>query len=102
MFADIFEREEKPFVQAIFDRETSAMVRGNLALIGDAGFVARPHTAMGVAKAAGDAFALAKAIDQGWSKAARRMFETERLASGRAIVAYGRRLGSRLDGPVEV
>jgi 2-polyprenyl-6-methoxyphenol hydroxylase-like FAD-dependent oxidoreductase len=34
------------------------MTSGRLALLGDAAFVVRPHTAMGVAKAAGDAMAL--------------------------------------------
>lgn len=34
------------------------MVRGRIVLLGDAAFVVRPHTAMGVSKAAGDAMAL--------------------------------------------
>src|SRR5258708_29932491 len=50
---------EQPFVQGVFDYETPLMANGRLVLIGDAAFVARPHTAMGVAKAAGDAMALA-------------------------------------------
>lgn len=95
-FAAVFAAEPAPFVQAIFDMEAPLMVHGNMALIGDAAFVARPHTAMGVAKAAGDAMALAAAVVDGWSPAARARFERERLAAGRAIVAYGRRLGASL------
>lgn len=95
-FAAVFEAETAPFVQAIFDMQAPQMVKGHLALIGDAAFVARPHTAMGVAKAAGDAMALAAAVERGWSEGAARAFEEERMAMGRAIVAYGIRLGASL------
>jgi 2-polyprenyl-6-methoxyphenol hydroxylase-like FAD-dependent oxidoreductase len=95
-FVEVIAAEPAPFVQAIFDMETPRMARGGLALIGDAAFVARPHTAMGVAKAAGDALALAEAVAQGWSPDARRAFERARMAQGRAIVAHGRRLGASL------
>ncbi len=95
-FADVFAAEPQPFVQAIFDMETPRMAAGRLALIGDAAFVARPHTAMGVAKAAGDAMALAHAVNRGWTSEARGDFEAERLGTGRAIVDYGRRLGASL------
>jgi 2-polyprenyl-6-methoxyphenol hydroxylase-like FAD-dependent oxidoreductase len=95
-FAEVIAAEPRPFVQAIFDMETPRMARGRLALIGDAAFAARPHTAMGVAKAAGDALGLAEAVAQGWTPAARRAFERARMAQGRAIVAHGRRLGMSL------
>jgi 2-polyprenyl-6-methoxyphenol hydroxylase-like FAD-dependent oxidoreductase len=95
-FADAFAAEPQPFVQAIFDMETPRLVDRRIALIGDAAFVARPHTAMGVAKAAGDAMALARAVALGWTSHARTAFEAERLAAGTAIVAYGRRLGASL------
>ena len=95
-FADVFAAEPQPFVQAIFDMEALRMADRRLALIGDAAFVARPHTAMGVAKAAGDAMALALAVARGWTPEARAAFETERLQAGRAIVGYGRRLGASL------
>jgi 2-polyprenyl-6-methoxyphenol hydroxylase-like FAD-dependent oxidoreductase len=95
-FAEVFAAEPAPFAQAIFDMETPLMAGHRIALIGDAAFVARPHTAMGVAKAAGDAMALAEAVGQGWTVKARAVFEAERLRAGRAIVEYGRRLGSSL------
>ncbi len=95
-FAEAFAAEPRPFVQAIFDMETPRMVDRRIALIGDAAFVARPHTAMGVAKAAGDAMALARAVALGWTSDARTAFEGERLDAGAAIVAYGRRLGASL------
>lgn len=95
-FAAVFAAEPAPFVQAIFDLETPRMVLGRLALIGDSAFVARPHTAMGVAKAAGDALALAEAVAKGWSSEASKAYEVKRRVQGRAVVAYGRRLGASL------
>jgi 2-polyprenyl-6-methoxyphenol hydroxylase-like FAD-dependent oxidoreductase len=95
-FADVFSVEPAPFVQAIFDMTTLRMADARIAIIGDAAFVARPHTAMGVAKAAGDAMALATAVAQGWTPQARLAFERERLQLGNAVVAHGRRLGASL------
>jgi 2-polyprenyl-6-methoxyphenol hydroxylase-like FAD-dependent oxidoreductase len=95
-FADVFSAEPSPFVQAIFDMTTPRLVNGRIAIIGDAAFVARPHTAMGVAKAAGDAMALAKAVADGWTSQACAVFESERLRLGRAVVDYGHRLGATL------
>ncbi len=50
-FAAAVAAEPRPFIHAIFDYAPAHMVRGRVALMGDAAFVARPHTAMGVAKA---------------------------------------------------
>ena len=86
--------EPDPFVQAIFDYEAPQMVRGRLALIGDSAFVARPHTAMGVAKAAGDALALATALAAHPAEPALQAYQQARLWNGRAIVDYGRKLGA--------
>jgi 2-polyprenyl-6-methoxyphenol hydroxylase-like FAD-dependent oxidoreductase len=72
------------------------MANGRLVLIGDAAFVARPHTAMGVAKAAGDAMALAAHLSRKPIVEALRAFHEERLPVGASIVAYGRRLGEML------
>ena len=89
--------EPRPFIHAIFDYAPAHMVSGHIALMGDAAFVARPHTAMGVAKAAGDAFALRNALlgapDIDSALAA---YEAERGPVGRSIVAYGQRLGQSL------
>ena len=49
----------QPFLQPIFDVETTRMAIGRVAIIGDAAFLARPHVAAGVTKAAEDAMALA-------------------------------------------
>ncbi|MFP3675347.1 hypothetical protein SB724_21260, partial [Bacillus sp. SIMBA_031] len=61
----------------------------------DAAFVARPHTAMGVSKAAGDVMALSNCLASATDLAtALRQFEADRIAVGRDIVAYGRQLGA--------
>jgi 2-polyprenyl-6-methoxyphenol hydroxylase-like FAD-dependent oxidoreductase len=61
----------------------------SLALLGDAAFVVRPHTAMGVSKAAGDA--LAQADDLVTALAA---YDEIRRVVGNEIAAHGRRLGA--------
>ena len=89
-------RSSQPFVQAIFDFETPRMANGRLALLGDAAFVVRPHTAMGVAKAAGDAIALRRLLSSSSLVAALQSYDIERSKVGTTIAAYGRRLGATL------
>ncbi len=45
----------QPFLQPIFDVESERMAVGRVAIVGDAAFLARPHVAAGVTKAAEDA-----------------------------------------------
>jgi 2-polyprenyl-6-methoxyphenol hydroxylase-like FAD-dependent oxidoreductase len=96
-FAEVVEAEPDPFVQAIFDMDAASMVRGRLLLLGDAAFVARPHTAMGVAKAAGDAMTLARVLSQLSLSEALDVYDRERRRAGRLIGDYGRRLGAPLE-----
>jgi 2-polyprenyl-6-methoxyphenol hydroxylase-like FAD-dependent oxidoreductase len=71
------------------------MVTKRIALLGDAAFVVRPHTAMGVSKAAGDAPALSYALAQAGDLAtALAAYDATRRAAGNEIAAYGRRLGA--------
>jgi 2-polyprenyl-6-methoxyphenol hydroxylase-like FAD-dependent oxidoreductase len=87
---------EEPILQPIYDLETSHMAFGRVAIIGDAAFVARPHVAAGVAKAADDAAALTKALEREPVVAALRQFEAERLPIGRRIIERARHLGAYL------
>ncbi|MBY6261174.1 2-polyprenyl-6-methoxyphenol hydroxylase [Azospirillum sp. 412522] len=97
-FAAAVAAEPRPFLQAIFDYEVPAMTRGRVALLGDAAFVVRPHTAMGVAKAAGDAMALARQLSAHRDiEAALQAYDDERHPAGAAIAAYGRRLGAMME-----
>ena len=95
-FALVVAAEPQPFAQAIFDFETPKMTDGRLVLIGDAAFVARPHTAMGVAKVAGDVMALAELLGGATVSEALVLYERQRSRFGRSVVDYGRRLGASL------
>ncbi|MGK9233944.1 FAD-dependent monooxygenase [Inquilinus limosus] len=87
--------EGAPSIQGIFDYQAKHMVGRSVALIGDAAFVVRPHTAMGVSKAAGDVMALQRHLaTQADLRSALAGFEQERRAVGEQIAAYGRRLGA--------
>jgi 2-polyprenyl-6-methoxyphenol hydroxylase-like FAD-dependent oxidoreductase len=86
-----------PILQPIYDLETPRMAFGRVAIIGDAAFVARPHVAAGVAKAANDAAELAQALDESSEvEAALRLFEQRRLPIGQRIIARARHLGAYL------
>lgn len=94
-FALVVNAEASPSIQAIFDYESPRMVGRSVALIGDAAFVVRPHTAMGVSKAAGDVLALQQHLAAELElSAALSRFEGERIPVGRQIAAYGRQLGA--------
>jgi len=97
-FAEAVWRARLVFFQPIMDVEMPRLVFGRVVVIGDAAFVARPHVAMGVPKAAGDALALVKAIQDGGGLAA---FEAQRLRIGAAIVARGRYLGAYMEAQLK-
>ena len=85
----------QPFLQPIYDLEMPRMAFGRVAVLGDAAFVARPHVGAGVAKAAGDALALAQALeDHADTEAALRQFESLRIPFGEKIIERARRLGA--------
>jgi 2-polyprenyl-6-methoxyphenol hydroxylase-like FAD-dependent oxidoreductase len=64
--------------------------------MGDAAFVARPHVAAGVSKAADDAAALAAALDAEDVETALRRFEAQRLPENKKIIERARHLGAYL------
>jgi 2-polyprenyl-6-methoxyphenol hydroxylase-like FAD-dependent oxidoreductase len=72
------------------------MAFGRVAIVGDAAFVARPHVAAGVSKAADDAAALAEAVSEGEVEPALLCFEAKRLPVGRRIIERARHLGAYL------
>ena len=88
---------DEPILQPIYDLETPRMAFGRVAIMGDAAFVARPHVAAGVAKAADDAMALTAALaDESDVETALRRFESVRLPVGRRIIQRARHLGAYL------
>jgi 2-polyprenyl-6-methoxyphenol hydroxylase-like FAD-dependent oxidoreductase len=87
---------DEPMLQPIYDLESPRLAFGRVAIIGDAAFVARPHVAAGVSKAADDAAALAAALDADQVETALLRFEAERLPVGRKIIERARYLGAYL------
>jgi 2-polyprenyl-6-methoxyphenol hydroxylase-like FAD-dependent oxidoreductase len=86
---------EQPFLQPIYDLDVPRMAFGRIAILGDAAFVARPHVGAGVAKAADDALALARVLDENDDvEAALKAFEASRLGAGDRIIARARHLGA--------
>lgn len=99
--AEAVTEAQEPFVQAVYDMEVDKMVFGRACLIGDAGFVMRPHAAAGTAKAAANAWGLADAMESASSiDEALALWEPEQLQIGRALVRRTQRLGhaSQVEG----
>jgi len=86
-----------PFFTPIYDFATPRFVFGRVALVGDAASSARPHMGFGMAKAGGDARALAEAlgnhddIDEGLAA-----YNQIRQPLSERIVQHGRKLGTQL------
>ena len=93
MIADVVARTEQPLLQAITDLESPRMAFGRVVLLGDAAFVARPHVAAGITKAALDAAALAEELgaSAGDISGALARYEGKRLTFGRELVDYARK-----------
>ena len=87
---------EEPILQPIYDLESPHLSFGRAAIIGDAAFVARPHVAAGLSKAADDAAALAEALDAEDVEPALRRFESQRLPENQKIIERARHLGAYL------
>jgi 2-polyprenyl-6-methoxyphenol hydroxylase-like FAD-dependent oxidoreductase len=94
--AEIFERDPRPFFQAIFDFDAPKIVFGRVALLGDAAFVARPHPGAGTTKAALDAQKLADSIAALGLDAGLARYQREQGAFGARLVALGRSEGAYL------
>lgn len=92
VFSAVVEGTDGPFVQTIYDLSVSQMVFDRVCLLGDAAFVARPHTAAGTAKAAADAIDLGEALSEGGMESLDDWEET-RLEAGERLVAEGVRMG---------
>ncbi len=84
-------------LQPIFDLESPKLAFGRVALLGDAAFVARPHVASGVMKAALDAESLADALGAGGGvEAALLRYDTDRQPYGAWLVERGRHIGATI------
>jgi 2-polyprenyl-6-methoxyphenol hydroxylase-like FAD-dependent oxidoreductase len=87
----------QPFITPIYDFTAPRMVFGRVAMVGDAATSARPHMGFGVAKAGGDAMALARALrDHDDVDRALKAYNSERTPYGNNVVMHGRKLGTHL------
>ncbi len=96
-FQKLVAATEAPFVQAILDLGVPQMAFDRVALVGDAAFIPRPHTAAGVSKGATNAIALADALvakDHDVAKALH-SWETDQLRLGMHLWKVGQELGKR-------
>ena len=97
--AALVERVPQPLLQPIYDLECPRLAVGRAALVGDAGFVARPHVATGVTKAALDAQCLADSLAAAGNdiEAGLAAYNRIRQPLGRSLVARARSLGAYLE-----
>src|SRR5712672_987872 len=100
-FRELLEATQEPFVQSILDLAVPQMAFGCVALVGEAAFVLRPHTAAAAAKAAADGMALAEALREGDDNLAEnlRRFETPQMQMGLRLRDYGIRAGNQSQFP---
>lgn len=94
--AEVVAMEPRPFLQGVLDYVAPRLIRDRSLLLGDAAAMVRPHTAMGAAKAAGDALALARALHSSSVDDALVSYSEQRLSVARRIAQYGVRLGEQL------
>ena len=97
--AEVVEKAPQILLQAVSDLQTPRMVFGRVAMMGDAAFIARPHTAAGVSKAALDAKCLADELARSGADipAALARYESARMEFGKALCAHSRYLGAFLE-----
>jgi 2-polyprenyl-6-methoxyphenol hydroxylase-like FAD-dependent oxidoreductase len=96
-FRQIARLMAEPILQPIYDLESPHMAFGRVAIAGDAAFVARPHVAAGVSKAADDAAALVEALGAERDVAAAlKRYEAARLPENLRIIERARHLGAYL------
>jgi 2-polyprenyl-6-methoxyphenol hydroxylase-like FAD-dependent oxidoreductase len=94
---DALMKIKQPFVTPIYDFTSPAIVHGRVAMVGDAAANARPQMGFGMAKAGGDAQALASSLrDHDDIDTALKAYNAERQPLGNIIVNHGRKLGTHL------
>ncbi|BAZ13141.1 hypothetical protein NIES4071_49800 [Calothrix sp. NIES-4071] len=96
-FQKLVAATQEPFVQAILDMGVPQMTFGRVALVGDAAFIPRPHTAASTAKAAANASSLADTLVKYNHNVIEALpaWEPSQLAYGRQLMASGQLMGDR-------
>jgi 2-polyprenyl-6-methoxyphenol hydroxylase-like FAD-dependent oxidoreductase len=98
-FEALMNGTEEVFFQPIFDLDSPQIVSGRVALVGDAAFVARPHVAAGVTKAALNAAWLTDALTGRSIEDGLALYQRLSLPLGSAMVRRGRWIGGFLETP---
>ncbi len=96
-FQKLVAATSEPFVQAILDLGVPQMTFGRVALVGDAAFIPRPHTAASTAKAAANAISLADALVKYNHNLIEALpaWQRVQLANGRQLMVSGQQMGDR-------
>jgi 2-polyprenyl-6-methoxyphenol hydroxylase-like FAD-dependent oxidoreductase len=96
-FLALWQATQEPFVQPILDLAVPRMRQGRVAMVGDAAFIPRPHTAASTSKAVANARALGVALGSQRLEidAALREWEPTQLELGRQLLLQGKALGNR-------
>lgn len=85
----------QPFVQVILDMAVPQMYKGNVAVLGDAASLVRPHTASGTAKAYRDSITLAMSLEEHTdTQTALRFWNEHQLRHARALAIHGQQLAA--------
>ena len=94
-FQKLIAATKEPFVQAILDLGVPNMAFHRIALVGDAAFIPRPHTAASVSKAAANAIILMDALKEHKHNVlnALKAWELDQLALGMHLWKRGQDLG---------
>ncbi|CAJ1509882.1 FAD-dependent monooxygenase [[Mycobacterium] burgundiense] len=94
--AEVVQRTEQPYLQAVYDAGVDRMALGRVALIGDAASAARPHAAAGTAKAAANAWALYDALARADDiTEALQKWEPGQLELGKRLLRRVKEMGTR-------
>jgi 2-polyprenyl-6-methoxyphenol hydroxylase-like FAD-dependent oxidoreductase len=96
-FLALWQATREPFAQPILDLAVPRMRQDRIAIVGDAAFIPRPHTAASTSKAATNARALGEALAANHLDidAALQEWEPPQVDLGRRLEIQGRTLGDR-------
>lgn len=95
IFAELVGLTRQPFVQVIADLAVPEMVNNRVAIMGDAAFIVRPHTASGTAKAFRDATLFADYLYENsvnWQRGLK-LWEKKAIEMNKELFDYGLSLG---------
>ncbi len=98
LFSEIVRAAEHDMLQPMYDVESREIAFGNVCLLGDAAFTARPHVGIGVLKAGQDALELIQCLERHEViPEALKAYAAARVPTGRKAVRFSRYLGTFIE-----